>query len=89
MNSIRPVGKTGQEQELLLLGRVSDNPGTWDALNARPAGGIIEEGVSVQQNGGMERAGNCRPATKTQRKLAPRRKVGTRAVTRSGCWLDG
>ncbi|XP_073878976.1 microtubule cross-linking factor 1 isoform X19 [Macaca fascicularis] len=27
-----------------------------------------------QQNGGMERAGNCRPATKTQRKLAPRRK---------------
>ncbi|XP_078203877.1 microtubule cross-linking factor 1 isoform X18 [Callithrix jacchus] len=27
-----------------------------------------------QQNGGMERPGNCRPATKTQRKLAPRRK---------------
>ncbi|ELK30637.1 Coiled-coil domain-containing protein 165 [Myotis davidii] len=42
--------------------------------NLEPACSIIEKGVSVQQNGGAERLGNCRSATKTQRKLAPRRK---------------
>ncbi|KAF5919250.1 hypothetical protein HPG69_003890 [Diceros bicornis minor] len=35
---------------------------------------VIEKGVSVQQSGGTEHLGNCRSATKTQRKLAPRRK---------------
>lgn len=40
-----------------------------------------EQGVSVQQSGGSERLGNCRSATKTQRKLAPRRKVGARAAS--------
>ncbi|XP_075812040.1 microtubule cross-linking factor 1 isoform X2 [Microtus pennsylvanicus] len=33
-----------------------------------------EKKAASQQNGGMERPGNCRSATKTQRKLAPRRK---------------
>ncbi|KAB1258318.1 Microtubule cross-linking factor 1, partial [Camelus dromedarius] len=39
-----------------------------------PACGAAEPGVSVQQSGGAERLGNYRSATKTQRKLAPRRK---------------
>jgi hypothetical protein len=50
---------------------------------------VIETGVSVQQNGGVERPGNCRSATKTQRKLAPRRKVGNVGSWLLGCWLGG
>lgn len=50
--------------------------------------GMIEKGVSIQQSGGLERPGNFRSATKAQRKLAPRRKVGMPAVGPCGGWLD-
>ena len=49
-----------------------------------PACGIVERAVSVWQSGGTERLGNCRSAARTQRKLAPRRKVGARALSAGG-----
>ncbi|XP_078203872.1 microtubule cross-linking factor 1 isoform X11 [Callithrix jacchus] len=44
------------------------------SLKRRSSREIYKEKKTFNQNGGMERPGNCRPATKTQRKLAPRRK---------------
>lgn len=63
------------------------SPGHRECVPSPSACSIIEKGVSVRQSGGAERLGNCRSATKTQRKLAPRRKVGMRAVS-LGCWLE-
>lgn len=66
---------------------IVSNPGVWGCVKLpHSACGMIEQGVSVQQNGGMERLGNYRSATKTQRKLAPWRKVGMWAVS---CWGAG
>ncbi|XP_076405924.1 microtubule cross-linking factor 1 isoform X6 [Peromyscus maniculatus bairdii] len=46
------------------------------SLKRRGSREMYKEKKSLsQQNGGMERPGNCRLATKTPRKLAPRRKI--------------
>ncbi|XP_076405922.1 microtubule cross-linking factor 1 isoform X3 [Peromyscus maniculatus bairdii] len=44
------------------------------SLKRRGSREMYKEKKSLSQNGGMERPGNCRLATKTPRKLAPRRK---------------
>ncbi|XP_029420164.1 microtubule cross-linking factor 1 isoform X4 [Nannospalax galili] len=45
------------------------------SLKRRGSREIYKEKKNINQNGGLERPGNCRLATKTQRKLAPRRKI--------------